>query len=208
MITRQTSTPKKSDNKAIYEILLKILDKWSADLQSSEDTSHVDSPQITAEDKKEGVDFSDETIVTETVLLRSEDFQTDSPVKTVPEYSDAGPQIPGEALHSETIEHAEDDIPKTVIQDLEPLRAEEPSYSESRGMEIPETVIFSTQKITGSSLPPDGATSKKYESDRQKQASLKSVKKLEDKNESTDKVDINDTIPETIIFNGKIDNDK
>lgn len=212
MVTRPTSTSKKSDNKAIYEILLKILDKWSVVSSSSEDTISEDSPQIAVEDKKVGADSLNEEIVTETVLLRPEDFQADSPDQTAGDddstVSEPGyikPQMTEEDSARRTIEQDEEDVPKTIIQDLEYLKAEEPS-PDSREMEIPETVIFSTQEKTSSSLQPDETTSEKYKPE--KQEPLKTANESRNNNESSDKDDINETIPETIIFNGNIDDDK
>lgn len=212
MITGPTSTSKNSDNKNIYEILLKIFDKWSESPRLPEDTLPENPPPVSVTDNKEDTDLSGEEIVTETFLLRPEDFRADSSDQTSgdadstvsgPGYIE--PQMTGEDSARKTIEQDEKDVPKTVIQDLEPLKAEEPS-PDSREMEIPETVIFSTQEITGSSLQPDETTSEKYKPE--KHEPLKTADESGNNNESSDKVDINETIPETIIFNGNIDDDK
>lgn len=214
MVTGPISTSKKSDNKTIYEILLKIRDKWSVGHQSLKDTSPDTPPQILVDDNKKDDDFSDEEIVTETVLLRPEDFLADSPGQTVQDNTAInkpgyiGPQMTREDSARETIEQVEEDLPKTVIQDLELLKTEGPPSSDSPEMKIPETVIFSTQGTTGTSLPSDRATSAKCGPDRQKQATSIPVMGSDNSKGPSDEADLNDTVPETIIFRGKIDHDE
>lgn len=213
MVTRPTSKSKKDDNKAIYEILLKILDKWRTGPESIEAAVPKDFHQNTVDDSKESAGFSDEEIVMETVLLRPEDFQTDYPAQAVQEYSTIPEtgfmdrQVHGEDLNSETIEQAEEDIPKTVIQELDILKTEA-SFSGPHEMEIPETVIFSPKGTRDASITPDQTTSAVCESDQKKQESLKSVNESEKNDVSSNKNEKNETVPETIIFRGKTDNDK
>jgi hypothetical protein len=172
MVTRPTNISKMSDNKAIYEILLKILEKWSATPQPIEDTSPVGIPLIISEDNKEHTDFSDEEIITETVLLRPEDFQTDSLDKTViqdlkTQKTEEHSPGPSETKIPETVIFSTKEIKESSIQSdrttsakcdsdqqkqevLKPVKKSTNNIGQSnkddKSDKVPETIIFRGNK--------------------------------------------------------------
>lgn len=146
MLTRPIDTSKKNVNKAILEILSKILEKWCTSSLPIE-AAPKDSYQTTIGVDKGHADSQNEEIITETVLLRPEDYHIKSPSQEIPsnnipvtEYE--APQIADGALNPETIEQTGEDIPETVIMDSNILKTEKASDSGYLEADVPETIIY------------------------------------------------------------------
>lgn len=146
MITRTNTSSYRNEDKAIHEILLKILEKWRCGFLRAETDSEELHKATTAADP-ELSDPSDEEIVTETVLLRPEDFHKsyvsqNKPdniiLKTGNEVTDKAHEV----LNSNTFEKTGGDVPETVIVDSNMVKTDKTPESDDRQEEIPETKIF------------------------------------------------------------------
>jgi len=146
MLTMPIDTSQKNVNKAILEILTTIREKWDTSSLPI-GTTPKDSYQTKIEAEKGHTDSQGEEIITETVLLRPEDFHIKSPSQeipsnNIPEMGYEAPQTADEALKTETIEQAGEDVPETVIIDSNILKTEEASVTGNREEDVPETIIF------------------------------------------------------------------
>ena len=212
MLTKPIDTSQKNVNKAILEILSKILKKWCTGSLPVE-AAPKDSYQTTILGDKGDTESQDEEIITETILLRPEDFHKQYPSQEIPgintpETEYQAPQTADEALKSETIEQTTgEDVPKTVIMDSSIIKTEEDSDSGYHDEDIPKTIIFSSQETTDTGITPDRSAPAERDIDQKKQGSLKAAENSVNNETSANEKHKNYEAPETVIFRGIKDND-
>ena len=213
MITRTSNTSDKNENKAIHEILLKILEKWRSGFLPDE-TDSEEMYKIAADVDLEKADPLNEEIITETILLRPEDFQKRSSSKKTqdkmnPETGNEVPLEAHEVLNSNKNKMTGEYVPETVIIDSKNIvKANGDSGSNIHKEEIPETVIFSTRETRDSYVASDQSAHLKGENDKQKQGSSKTVEHIAHDKKTENQEDMNFEIPETKIFRGRKDNNE
>ena len=146
MPAKPISVSKKESKRAIHEILLKIQKKWSA-CSRSDMPCYKESYQENTGVEKGDADFRNEKIIKETVLLRFEDFQMNSPPQKALEKNDllkteyVTPQNGNEDITVVQTGESKEDIPKTAVYAPEVLKTEKSPEND----EIPETRIFSNE---------------------------------------------------------------
>ncbi len=151
--TVSVRTSPAADNKAIHEILRRIAEKWRSDSQTAPPVSEVGADAFQPEEPeidRTGAQVSADLIAKETVILRPEDFEHETPCSKIQDEKLAETVIvkPQTAEPSQTPETAVQngkDLPETVILDRGVSKAEKRSKLESQPSEIPETVVVSPQ---------------------------------------------------------------
>ena|GEM_PF-4347396 len=183
-------------NKGIYEILVKISQKWQNDIQaipSKPDKKSAYLPMEEPEIDQAESDLPEDDIIKETVILSADDFRTKPP----------------------PLEVADDHVPETIIAKPEPAQPPETSIPalqptddvgetttppKPQESDIPETVIFSPQKSPASHV--DSEENQPAETNNSGLGEQQGKEKLATKKEK------DDAIPETVIFKPDKNKDK
>ena len=198
------STSGADANKSIYEILLRISQKWHNSIQAIPSNLEKKSASLSMEepeiDQAES-DLSDD-VIKETVILSADDFRIKPPPSEVtddhvPETIIVKPepaQPPG--------------TPAPAVQPMDDLR-ETTAPTKPQESDIPETVIFSPQKLSASHL--DSEQKRSAETNNSglgEQAISNTHGEQQGKEKPANRKEKNDDIPETLIFNPDKNKDK
>ena len=198
------STSGADANKSIYEILLRISQKWHNSIQAIPSNLEKKSASLSMEepeiDQAES-DLSDD-VIKETVILSADDFRIKPPPSEVtddhvPETIIVKPepaQPPG--------------TPAPAVQPMDDLR-ETTAPTKPQESDIPETVIFSPQKSSASHV--DSEQKRSAETNNSglgEQAISNTHGEQQGKEKPANRKEKNDDIPETLIFNPDKNKDK
>jgi hypothetical protein len=192
-------------NKGIYEILVKIRQKWHNDIQlkpSEPEKKSAYPPMEEPHIDQAETDLPEDDIIMETVILSADDFRTKLP----------------------PLEVADDHIPETIIAKPEPAQPPETSTpalqpaddvkeattpQKPQESDIPGTVIFSPQKSPSSNV--DSEEKQPAETNNSQlggQTISNTNGEQQGKGKPANEKEKDDDIPETVIFKPDKDKDK
>ena len=192
-------------NKGIYEILVKISQKWHNNIQAIPSKPEkksayppIEKPEI---DQAE-TDLPEDDIIKETVILSADDFKIKPP----------------------PLEVTDDHVPETIIVKPKPAQppetptpalqptddmGETTAPPEPQESDIPETVIFSPQKSPASHVDSEEKQSAETNNSQLgEQTTSNSKGEQQGKEEPANGKEKDDDIPETVIFNPDKNKDK
>ena len=192
-------------NRGIYEILLKIRQKWHNDIQPTPSEPEKKSAYPPMEEPhidQAETDLPEDDIIMETVILSADDFRTKPP----------------------PLEAADDHIPETIIAKPEPAQPPETSISalqptddveeatalpKLQESDIPETVIFSPQKSPPSNVDSDEKQSAETNNSQLGEQTISNTNgEQQGKEKPANEKEKDDDIPETVIFKPDKNKDK
>jgi len=191
-------------NRGIYEILIKIRQKWHNDLQltpSEPEKKSAYPPMEEPQIDQAKTDLQEDDIIKETVILSAADFRTKPP----------------------PLEVADDHVPETIIAKPEPAQPPETSTPalqptddveetttppKPQESDIPETVIFSPQKSTSSNVDSEEKQSAETNNSQLGEQTSNTNGEQEGKRKPANEKEKDDDIPETVIFKPDKNKDK
>jgi len=192
-------------NKGIYEILVKISQKWHNNIQAIPSKPEKKSTYLPMEepeiDQAES-DLPEDVIIKETVILSADDFKIKPP----------------------PLEVKDDHVPETIIAKLKPAQppetptpalqptddmGETTAPPEPQESNIPETVIFSPHKPSASHVDSEEKQSAETNNSQLGEQTISNTHgEQQDKEKPANKKEKDDDIPETVIFKPDKNKDK
>jgi hypothetical protein len=185
-------------NKGIYEILVKIRQKWHNTIQvtpSELEEKSAYPPIEKSEIDQAETDLPEDDIIRETVILSADDFKIKPP----------------------PLEVTDDHVPETIIAKLKPAQppeipipplqptddmGETTAPPEPQESDIPETVIFSSQKSSASHVDSEEKQSAETNNSQLGEQPISNTNgEQQGKEEPANGKEKDDGIPETVIFN-------
>ena len=192
-------------NKGIYEILVKISQKWHnniqvtpSELEKKSASPPIEKPVI---DQAE-TDLPEDDIIKETIILSADDFK-----KKLPPLEVKDDHVPETII----VKPKPAQPPETTPPPLQPMDdlRETTAPTKPQESDIPETVIFSPQKLSASHL--DSEQKRSAETNNSglgEQAISNTHGEQQGKEKPANRKEKDDDIPETLIFNPDKNKDK
>jgi hypothetical protein len=182
--------------KGIYEILVKIRQKWHNAIQvpPSEPEKKSASPPIEKPEIDQAeTDLPEDDIIKETVILSADDFKIMPPPLEVKD-----DHVP-ETIISKPRPAQPPETPAPALQPTDDM-GETTAPPEPQESDVPETVIFSAQKSPASHVD--------SEEKRSAETNNSQLGEQQGKEEPANGKENTDDIPETVIFNPDKNKDK
>jgi hypothetical protein len=146
------------ENRAIHEILTKIIQEWRRNAQAIPSGQEEESDEAPLKaldvDQVEG-EFPEDIVIKETVVLSIDNFR-EQPLSHGVEEGHIPETVVAKLAHARSVEisapaaQSVEDIPETVIVARDSSQGTVPPHEESQESEVPETVIVSPRKPSGS----------------------------------------------------------
>jgi len=185
-------------NKGIYEILVKISQKWHnniqvtpSELEKKSASPPIEKPEI---DQAE-TDLPEDDIIKETVILSADDFK-----KKLPPLEVKDDHVPETII----VKPKPAQPPETTPPPLQPTddMGETTAPPEPQESDIPETVIFSPQKPSASHVDSEEKQSAETNNSQLGEHTISNTNgEQQGKEEPANGKEKADDIPETVIFN-------
>ena len=192
------STSVANANKGIYEILVKISQKWHntiqaipSNLEKKSASPPIEKPEI---DQAE-TDLPEDDIIKETVILSADDFK-----KKLPPLEVKDDHVPETII----VKPKPAQPPETPTPALQPTddMGETTAPPEPQESDIPETVIFSPQKSPASHVDSEEKQSAETNNSQLGEHTISNTNgEQQGKEEPANGKEKADDIPETVIFN-------
>ena len=198
------STSGADANKGIYEILVKIRQKWHNSIQAVPSNLEKKSASLSIEepeiDQAESDLFDD--VIKETVILSANDFRIKPPPSEI--IDDHVPETiivkPKPVQPPET--------PAPAVQPMDDLR-ETTAPPKPQESDVPETVIFSPQKPSASHVDSEQKRSAETNNSGLGEQTISNTHgEQQGKEKPANRKEKDDDIPETLIFNPDKNKDK